>query len=59
VPYIKHEKGESSGLLGFDKELSEEDIAFVKETLKGQGGDSVVWSIAGGEPPVRSLPGAA
>jgi hypothetical protein len=47
-PYIKHEKGDTMGLLGFDRALTEDDIRFVKETLKEKGGDSVVWSVAEG-----------
>jgi hypothetical protein len=56
VPYIKHEKGSPEGLLGFDKLLSEEDISFVKETLQGHGGTSVIWSVAGGKHPERFPP---
>jgi lupus La protein len=48
-PYIKHEKGDTTGLLGFDQALTEDDINFVKETLKGKGGDSVVWSVIKGQ----------
>ncbi|KZT68546.1 hypothetical protein DAEQUDRAFT_738607 [Daedalea quercina L-15889] len=45
VPYVKHTRGESSGLVGFDKTLTEDEIAYVKEHLKTLGGKEVVWSI--------------
>ena len=49
VPYIKHEKGENKGLLGFERALSEDDLAFVREALSGLGGDDVVWAVAEGQ----------
>ncbi|KAF7974611.1 hypothetical protein HWV62_11578 [Athelia sp. TMB] len=34
VPFIEYQKGADDGLVGFDKSLTEEDIAFVKEHIK-------------------------
>lgn len=42
------------GLVGFDVPLKEEDVAFVKETIKELGGKEVTWSMAGGEYPFSS-----
>lgn len=42
-PYIKYGRGDDFGLLGFDKALSEEDIAFVHEQLKTINGNPVSW----------------
>lgn len=46
TPFIKHERGENNGLLGFERALSEDDLAFVREALSGLGGDDVVWAVA-------------
>ncbi|KAH9929404.1 uncharacterized protein B0H18DRAFT_997012 [Fomitopsis serialis] len=45
APYVKHTRGESSGLVGFEKALTEDEIAYVKEHLKTLGGKDVSWSI--------------
>lgn len=47
-PFIKHAQGESWGLVGFHKALSEEEIQFVKDTVPKLGDKEVVWSLAGG-----------
>lgn len=44
VPYIQHNRGDSWGLLGFDKKLEEEDIQFVKDNSKIEG-KTINWSI--------------
>ncbi|KAF9649540.1 hypothetical protein BDM02DRAFT_3179669 [Thelephora ganbajun] len=44
VPYIRHNRGDSWGLLGFDKKLAEEDIQFVKDSCKIEG-KIISWSI--------------
>jgi hypothetical protein len=59
-PFIKYERGEDSGLVGFDRALTEEDIAFVKEKVKTLGGKTIEWTAAEGklisnETPARRL----
>jgi len=44
VPYIQHNRGDSWGLLGFDKKLTEEEIQFVKDNCKVEG-KTINWSI--------------
>jgi len=44
VPYIQHNRGDSWGLLGFDKKLTEEDIQFVKDNCTVEG-KTIDWSI--------------
>lgn len=34
VPYIQYERNADWGLLGFDKALTEDEVAFVKENVK-------------------------
>jgi len=48
VPYIQHNRGDSWGLLGFDKKLTEEDIQFVKDNSKIEG-KTINWSIPPGD----------
>jgi lupus La protein len=48
TPFIKYTRGADWGLVGFDKTLSEEDVAFVKENVKQINGKDVVWTIAEG-----------
>ena len=43
-PFVQYSKGDSWGLVGFDKALSEEDITFVNEKIKTLGGKEVTWS---------------
>ena len=47
VPYIQHNRGDSWGLLGFDKQLSEEDIQFVKDNCTVEG-KTIDWTIPPG-----------
>ena len=48
APYIKYTRGEDSGLVGFYKPLSEEDIEFVKSTIKTINNNEVTWSSPNG-----------
>ncbi|OSX58455.1 hypothetical protein POSPLADRAFT_1049289 [Postia placenta MAD-698-R-SB12] len=45
VPFVKNTRGESSGLVGFDKALTEDEISYVKEHLKTLSGKEVTWSV--------------
>ena len=47
-PFIKYNKGSDWGLAGFDKALSEEDVAFIKENIKAINEKEVTWSPAEG-----------
>ena len=47
-PYIKFSRGSDSGMIGFDKTLSDEDIAFVREQLKTINGNSITWDVPDG-----------
>jgi len=55
VPYIQHNRGESWGLLGFDKKLAEEDIQFVKDNCTVEG-KAIDWSIPPGAFSRNSFP---
>ncbi|KZS89469.1 hypothetical protein SISNIDRAFT_479724 [Sistotremastrum niveocremeum HHB9708] len=46
APYIKFQKGDDSGLVGFDRALEDEDIAFIKEKIPSLGGNTITWSVA-------------
>ena len=48
APYIKYTRGEDSGLVGFYKPLSEEDIEFMKSTIKTINNNEVTWSSPNG-----------
>ncbi|KAI0369515.1 hypothetical protein BV20DRAFT_1020563 [Pilatotrama ljubarskyi] len=45
APFVKYNKGDSWGLVGFDKALSEDDVNYVKENLKTLSGKEITWSI--------------
>ncbi|TFY69879.1 hypothetical protein EVG20_g2963, partial [Dentipellis fragilis] len=45
APFVKYTRGEDSGLVGFDKALGEDDIAFVKEQVPKLNGKDVTWSL--------------
>ena len=49
VPFVKYTKGEATGLVGFDKVLSEDDIDFVKTSLKTLSGKDVSWAVPDGQ----------
>ncbi|THH06498.1 hypothetical protein EW145_g4041, partial [Phellinidium pouzarii] len=46
APFIKYDRGADSGLVGFSKALSEEDVAFIKEKVKTLNGKEVAWEAA-------------
>jgi lupus La protein len=43
APFVKFTKGEDMGLVGFDKALDVEDIAFVKEKIPMLNGNPITW----------------
>ncbi|KAH9993373.1 hypothetical protein BJV77DRAFT_1067241 [Russula vinacea] len=45
APFIKFTKGDDAGLVGFDKALDEEDVAFVKEKIPTLTGNPVTWEL--------------
>lgn len=45
---MKYTRGEDSGLVGFDKSLSDEEIAFVRDSVKTLNGKPVTWTVAEG-----------
>jgi len=48
APFIKFTKGDDAGLVGFDKALDEEDVAFVKEKIPTLNGNPVMWELPEG-----------
>lgn len=48
APFIKYARGENSGLVGFHKELAEDEIAYIKDTIKTINSNTVTWSIPEG-----------
>lgn len=55
TPFVKHTRGEASGLVGFEKPLSEDEIAYVKEHIKTLGGQEVTWSVPDGTLPSNCI----
>ena len=49
APFIKFTKGDDTGLVGFDKALDEEDVAFVKEKIPTLNGKPVTWGLPRGK----------
>jgi len=49
VPFVKFTKGDDAGLVGFDKALNEEDVAFVMEKVPTLNGNPVTWELPGEE----------
>ncbi|KNZ71906.1 La like protein [Termitomyces sp. J132] len=45
VPFIKYMRGEDSGLVGFHKALTEDEIQIVKDTIKTLNSKEVSWSV--------------
>ncbi|OBZ74753.1 La [Grifola frondosa] len=45
APFVKYTKGDSWGLVGFDKALSEDEITHVKDSLKTLSGKEVTWTV--------------
>jgi lupus La protein len=48
APFIKFTKGDDAGLVGFDKALDEDDVAFVREKIPTLNGNPVTWGLPGG-----------
>lgn len=48
LPFIKYERGEDSGLVGFDRALTDEDVEFVREAVKTINGKPVTWDFIDG-----------
>lgn len=48
-PFIKYTTGDTWGLVGFDKALSEDDIQYVKEHVKALGSKPITWSLPDGK----------
>jgi lupus La protein len=48
APFIKYARGDNSGLVGFQKALSEEEVAYVKENIKTINSKEVTWSLPEG-----------
>ncbi|KAF9461375.1 hypothetical protein BDZ94DRAFT_818214 [Collybia nuda] len=48
APFIKYARGDNSGLVGFQKELSEEEVAYIKENIKTINSNTVTWSVPEG-----------
>ncbi|KAI0758851.1 hypothetical protein C8Q74DRAFT_1300277 [Fomes fomentarius] len=51
APFVKYTRGETWGLVGFDKVLAEDDVQYVRENLTTLGGRDVVWSVPDGQSP--------
>lgn len=49
APFIKYERGEDSGLVGFDRALTDEDVEFVRGAVKTINGKPVTWEFIEGE----------
>lgn len=50
TPYIDYTRGRNDGLVGFHKELSEEDILAVKKAVRTINGNEITWSQIEGNP---------
>lgn len=49
APFVQYNKGDTWGLVGFDKALNEDEITYVKEHIKTLGSKEVTWSIPEGK----------
>lgn len=49
APFVQYNKGDTWGLVGFDKSLSEEEISYVKEHIKTLGSKEITWTLPGGK----------
>ena len=56
MPFVQYGKGDSWGYVAFDKALTEEDVAYVKEKLGTLSSKPVTWSFLDGAfaPPILS-----
>jgi len=48
APFVKFTKGDDVGLVGFDKALDEDDIAFVREKIPLLNGKPITWELPEG-----------
>ena len=48
APFVKFTKGDDAGLVGFDKALDEDDIAFVREKIPMLNGKPITWELPEG-----------
>lgn len=48
MPYVSQKRGESTGLVGFDRVLTDEDIAYVREKLTIVNGKNLTWELTEG-----------
>ena len=49
VPFVQYNKGDTWGYVAFDKALSEEDVAYVKEKIGTLNSKPVTWAYLDGE----------
>ena len=56
APFVKFTKGDDTGLVGFDKALDEDDIAFVKEKIPTLNGKPITWDLPDGMLVLRFAP---
>lgn len=49
APFVQYNKGDTWGLVGFDKELSEDEVAYVKEHIKTLSSKDVTWVVPDGK----------
>lgn len=49
APFVKYFKPDTTGLVGFDKALTEEDIKYVRENLAQLGSRPVTWEVPDGK----------
>ncbi len=49
APFVQYNKGDTWGLVGFDKELSADEVAYVKEHIKTLGSRDVTWALPDGK----------
>lgn len=56
APFVKFTKGEDAGLVGFDKALDEDDIAFVREKIPKLNGKPITWDLPEGMLVLRFVP---
>ena len=55
APFVKFTKGDDAGLVGFDKALDEDDIAFVKEKIPMLNRKPITWELPEGMLVLRFL----
>ena len=48
MPFVQYNKGDTWGYVAFDKALSEEDVAYVREKIGTLSSKPVAWSFLDG-----------